>query len=202
MAGGSSSPVAATLRLGRVAPIPGQAGWLMRNKLVDRLGERGSERRGLSARRDARRQYHVIRPAAATGLRRRSAGRCAPATSSSSSRTGMVLLDETAGSDASIDIVSSRICDRCGGADCAREFARDRRRPDRCSSWRFTPRGRSREVKASKASIGRAVDQPVRRSDFTFPRSGRSAVASACGRLFEGCGATEVRSFPALLFEV
>jgi LPS-assembly lipoprotein len=40
--GGSSSPLAATLRSVEVAPIPGKSGWFMRNKLVDRLGESGA----------------------------------------------------------------------------------------------------------------------------------------------------------------
>ena len=37
--GGSAGPVATTLRSIAVAPIPGQAGWLVRSKLVDRLGQ-------------------------------------------------------------------------------------------------------------------------------------------------------------------
>src|SRR3954451_18230824 len=40
--GGSKSPIAATLRSVTVGPIAGQSGWLVRNKLVDRLGETGS----------------------------------------------------------------------------------------------------------------------------------------------------------------
>ena len=40
--GGSSGPVATTLRSVSVAPIDGQDGWLMRNKLIDRLGSDGS----------------------------------------------------------------------------------------------------------------------------------------------------------------
>src|SRR4051812_13853057 len=40
--GGSSGPIAATLRSVTVGPIAGQSGWLVRNKLVDRLGESGS----------------------------------------------------------------------------------------------------------------------------------------------------------------
>jgi len=41
-AGGNGSPVVATLRGVSVGPIPGQSGWLVRSKLVDRLGEGGS----------------------------------------------------------------------------------------------------------------------------------------------------------------
>ena len=40
--GGSSSPVSGLLRSVQVGPIAGQQGWLVRTKLVDRLGESGS----------------------------------------------------------------------------------------------------------------------------------------------------------------
>src|SRR6185369_17527353 len=40
--GGSSGTVAMTLRTVEVGPIEGQVGWLVRNNLVDRLGESGS----------------------------------------------------------------------------------------------------------------------------------------------------------------
>jgi LPS-assembly lipoprotein len=39
--GGSSGVVASTMRSVMVGPIGGQSGWLMRNKLVERLGESG-----------------------------------------------------------------------------------------------------------------------------------------------------------------
>ena len=42
--GGSSGPVATTLRSVEVAPIPDRTGWLLRNKLVERLGESGGAR--------------------------------------------------------------------------------------------------------------------------------------------------------------
>ena len=41
-AGGSNGVVAQTLAGIEVAPIGGQAGWLLRNALTDRLGEGGS----------------------------------------------------------------------------------------------------------------------------------------------------------------
>ena len=44
-AAAAASPVAATLRSVQVAPIAGQSGWLVRNKLVDRLGESRQRRR-------------------------------------------------------------------------------------------------------------------------------------------------------------
>ena len=103
---GASSPVAATLRSIQVAPIEGQAGWLVRNKITDRLGEGGesgaafrlditlddnitafgirADRAATRERRTLRARYQLVRLA-----------------------TGQVVLDATAGSDAGIDIVSS-----------------------------------------------------------------------------------------------
>ena len=104
--GGAASPVSATLRAVSVAPIAGQSGWFMRNKLIDRLGESGSanpeyrldvtlddditsfgirgDRAATRERRTLRARYQLINLA-----------------------NGMVVLDATAGSDAGIDIVSS-----------------------------------------------------------------------------------------------
>ena len=103
--GGSASPVAATMRSIAVGPIQGQAGWLIRNKLVDRLGQPGvgaayrldvtlddnitafglrSDRAATQERRTLRARYQLV-----------------------DARSGMVVLDATAGSDAGIDIVSS-----------------------------------------------------------------------------------------------
>jgi LPS-assembly lipoprotein len=105
-AGGSGGAVASTLSAVSVAPIAGQSGWLMRNKLVDKLGEAGSstpayrldvtlddnitafglrsDRAATQERRTLRARYQLVEL-----------------------RTGMVVLDATAGSDAGIDIVSS-----------------------------------------------------------------------------------------------
>jgi LPS-assembly lipoprotein len=103
--GGSSGAVATTLRSVTVAPIEGQAGWLVRNKLVDRLGAGNgeatyrldvilddditafglrSDRAATQERRTLRARYQLI-----------------------DTRNGMVMLDATAGSDMGIDIVSS-----------------------------------------------------------------------------------------------
>ena len=103
---GARGSVAATLRSVEVAPIPGQAGWLVRNKLVDRLGQSGaanplyrldvtlddditafgirSDQAATRERRTLRARYQLVEVA-----------------------TGQVVLDATAGSDAGIDIVSS-----------------------------------------------------------------------------------------------
>ena len=104
--GGSGSPVATTLSSVEVAPIAGQAGWLMRNKLVDRLGETGS---GPAAYRldvtldDNITALGIRGDRAATYERRTLRARYQLV----SAATGTVVLDATAGSDAGIDIVSS-----------------------------------------------------------------------------------------------
>jgi LPS-assembly lipoprotein len=105
-AGGSGGAVASTLRSVTVAPIPGQSGWLMRNKLIDRLGEAGS---GSAAYRldvtldDNITSFGLRRDQAATQERRTLRARYQLV----DVRNGMVVLDTTAGSDAGIDIVSS-----------------------------------------------------------------------------------------------
>jgi len=104
--GGSASPVSGLLRSVEVGPVAGQQGWLVRTKLIDRLGEAGastpayrldvtlddnitafglrSDRAATQERRTLRARYQLV-----------------------DLRNGMVVLDETAGSDAGIDIVSS-----------------------------------------------------------------------------------------------
>jgi LPS-assembly lipoprotein len=104
-AGGSTGAVASGLGVIRVAPIPDRAGWLVRNALVDRLGSEAPEPayrldveldddliafgiRGDAAvtreRRTLRARYHLV-----------------------DLKTGEVVLDATAGSDAGVDVVSS-----------------------------------------------------------------------------------------------
>ena len=104
--GGSGGTVVTTLRSVEVAPIDGQVGWLMRNKLIDRLGQSGAgapqyrldvtlddnitgfgirgDRAVTRERRTLRARYQLV-----------------------SLATGAVVLDATAGSDAGIDVVSS-----------------------------------------------------------------------------------------------
>lgn len=104
--GGANSPVAATLKSVQVGSISGQAGWLMRNKLVDRLAAAGT---GPAAYRldvtldDNIISYGLRSDQAATQERRTLRARYQLV----DLRNGMVVLDQTAGSDASIDIVSS-----------------------------------------------------------------------------------------------
>jgi LPS-assembly lipoprotein len=103
--GGPSGAVASSLRHVSVAPIPGREGWLVYNKLQERLGEGGDpalfrlevdlddEIIGLGIRGDR----------AATRERRILRARYRLVTLA----TGEVVLDATAGSDAGIDVVSS-----------------------------------------------------------------------------------------------
>ena len=104
--GGSGSAVATTLGSVAVGPIQGQSGWLMRNKLVERLGEGG---RGTAAYRldvsldDNITAFGVRSDQAATQERRTLRARFQLV----DLRNSQVVLDSTAGSDAGIDIVSS-----------------------------------------------------------------------------------------------
>ncbi|MFL6830697.1 MAG: LPS assembly lipoprotein LptE [Sphingomicrobium sp.] len=106
--GGAGSPVATTLRSVQVGPIAGQAGWLVRNKLVDRLGESGDANANAAFRLDVTLDdditaFGIRSDRAATRERRTLRARYQLV----SLATGEVVLDATAGSDAGIDIVSS-----------------------------------------------------------------------------------------------
>lgn len=104
--GGEAGTVASTLRQVSVATIPGRDGWLVYNKLKERLGDKGEgeaayrlevelddEIIGLGIRGDR----------AVTRERRTLRARYRLVTLA----TGQVVLDATAGSDAGIDVVSS-----------------------------------------------------------------------------------------------
>ena len=103
--GGESSPIATTLSAVEVAPIEGRAGWLVRNKLIERLGEEGGAKAyRLVVTLDDNITAFGIRPDRAATRERRTLRARYQLVSLS---TGLVLLDATAGSDAGIDIVSS-----------------------------------------------------------------------------------------------
>jgi LPS-assembly lipoprotein len=104
--GGTSGAVAVTLRSVEVSPIPERTGWLLRNKLVDRLGEGGSARPAyrLDVTLDDNITAFGIRGDRAATRERRTI-RARYQLVDLASRT--VVLDATAGSDAGIDIVSS-----------------------------------------------------------------------------------------------
>ena len=105
-AGGAEGQVAATLSSVTVAPMEGQVGWLVYNKLKDRLGASGSS--------PARYRLDVELDDDITGLgirgdravtRERRALRARYRLTDLTS--GQVVLDATSGSDAGIDVVSS-----------------------------------------------------------------------------------------------
>jgi LPS-assembly lipoprotein len=104
--GGAGGAVAGTLGSVTVGPIEGQSGWLVRNKLIDRLGESG---RGSAVYRldvtldDNITSFGLRSDRAATQERRTLRARYQLV----DLRNGSVVLDATAGSDAGIDIVSS-----------------------------------------------------------------------------------------------
>lgn len=106
-AGGNEGPVVTTLGSVKVSGIGGgQPGWLMRNKLVDRLSEGGDQ--SPAYRLDVTLDNNI------TSFGVRSDKAATQERISLRARfqlvdlhNGMVVLDDTAGSDASIDIVSS-----------------------------------------------------------------------------------------------
>lgn len=104
--GGSSGQVATTLSSVTVAPIEGQVGWLVYNKLKDRLAATGSgeARYRLDIELDDDIVGLGIRGDRAVTRERRSLRARYQLVDVS---TGAVVLDATAGSDAGIDVVSS-----------------------------------------------------------------------------------------------
>ena len=105
-ADGSGGSVASTLRAVSVAPIEGQIGWLVRNKLNERLG--GSEESAARYRLEVELDDNVtgfgIRGDRATTRERRT---LRARYRLIDLNNGGVVLDATAGSDAGIDVVSS-----------------------------------------------------------------------------------------------
>lgn len=103
--GGGSSVVASALRSVSVGPIEGRTGWLVRTKLVDRLGASGN---GAVYRLDVELDDDItgfgIRGDRATTRERRTLRARYRLVELA---TGAVVLDATAGSDAGIDVVSS-----------------------------------------------------------------------------------------------
>jgi LPS-assembly lipoprotein len=97
--------VEAVLHSVSVAPIEGQSGWLVRNKLRDRLGnfDGASAYRLMVTLDDNITAFGIRGDRAATYERRTLRARYQLVEAS----TGAVLLDATASSDAGIDIVSS-----------------------------------------------------------------------------------------------
>ena len=104
--GGSGGQVATTLTSISVTPIPGQLGWLMYNKLKDRLGTENAI--GARYRLDVKLDDDIVGlgirgDRAVTRERRTVRARYKLVEAA----TGQVILDATAGSDGGIDVVSS-----------------------------------------------------------------------------------------------
>lgn len=104
--GAQGSDIRTTLLSVEVAPIEGKTGWLVRNKLIERLGTeaRSGARYRLVVTLDDNITAFGLRGDRAATFERRSLRARYQLVASA---TGLVLLDATAGSDAGIDIVSS-----------------------------------------------------------------------------------------------
>ncbi|ANY18880.1 hypothetical protein A6F68_00345 [Tsuneonella dongtanensis] len=105
-AGGSSGAVASGLAAIEVPAIEGQAGWLVRNALVDRLGAGGqaSPRYRLDVRLDDKLEGLGVLSDDTTGRERRTLRARYQLVDLASDA---IVVDATAGSDAGIDVVSS-----------------------------------------------------------------------------------------------
>lgn len=105
-AGGGNGAVARGLAAVEVPPIDGQAGWLVRNALRDRLGAAGeaSPRYRLDVRLDDRLEGLGVLSDDTIGRERRTLRARYQLVDTAD---GSILLDATAGSDAGIDVVSS-----------------------------------------------------------------------------------------------
>ena len=105
-AGGGNGAVAQGLAAVDVPAIPGRAGWLVRNELIDRLGAGGNEpaRYRLDVRLDDQLEGLGILGDDTVSRERRTLRARYQLVDVSS---GEILLDATAGSDAGIDVVSS-----------------------------------------------------------------------------------------------
>jgi LPS-assembly lipoprotein len=103
--GGSNGPVARALSNVEVAPIEGKAGWLVRNALVDRLpkGGEGPQYRLVVKLDDNIQGFGVRADDAITRERRTLRARY----QLFDGATGVQIVDDTAASDAGIDVVSS-----------------------------------------------------------------------------------------------
>jgi LPS-assembly lipoprotein len=104
--GGGSGGIAQSLADVSVPAIEGQAGWLVRNALVDRLGasERSGARFRLDVRLDDRLEGLGLLGNDTIARERRTLRARYQLVDSA---TGTILLDASAGSDAGIDVVSS-----------------------------------------------------------------------------------------------
>lgn len=100
-----AAPAAQTLALVTISPIEGRAGWLVRNAIVDRIGDHGGEARyRLDIRLDDRIEGYGLRADTSTTRERRILRARYQLVDAAS---GATLIDATAGSDMGIDVVNS-----------------------------------------------------------------------------------------------
>ena len=183
--GGGAGSVAATLRTVEVGPIEGQVGWLVRNKLVDRLGATGTatpqyrldvklddnitgfgirgDRAATRERRTLRARYQLVSIRQRHGGSRRHCGiRCG-------NRRRQL-----------------GICDGRRRADRGRAIVGRRCRPDRRPARRLRDVGRRpSEGVEVRRSAGRSTSPPPMSASicFTVPTTrSRARSASACSR--------------------
>ncbi len=103
--GGKASAPAAMLASVAVGPIEGRAGWLVRNAIIDRIGQNDANPRyRLDIRLDDRIEGYGLRADTTTTRERRTLRARYQLVDVQS---GATLLDATAGSDMGIDVVNS-----------------------------------------------------------------------------------------------
>ncbi len=122
-AGGGNGAVARGLASVDIPPIEGQAGWLVRNALRDRLGEAdGAARYRLDIRLDDQLEGLGLLTDDTIGRERRSLRARYQLVDTA---TGAILLDATDGSDAGIDVVSSEYATIAAEQSALENLARD-----------------------------------------------------------------------------
>ncbi|KPL69221.1 secreted (periplasmic)-like protein [Erythrobacter sp. SG61-1L] len=122
-AGGGSGEVARSLASVDIPSIEGQAGWLVRNALRDRLGEPdGSARYRLDVRLDDNLEGLGLLTDDTIGRERRTLRARYQLVDTA---TGEVLLDASDGSDAGIDVVSSEYATIAAEQTALENLARD-----------------------------------------------------------------------------
>lgn len=121
-AGGASGATASALSQVEVPAIPGRAGWLLRNALLDRLGGAATAPRfRLDVRLDDAIQGYGVRADDRITRERRTLRARYQLVEIA---TGQTLIDASAGSDAGIDVVSSEYATIAAENDALENLAR------------------------------------------------------------------------------
>lgn len=123
-AGGGSGAVAQGLASVEISQIEGKAGWLVRNALLDRLGNASGStpRYRLDVRLDDKLEGLGLLTDDTIGRERRTLRARYQLVDNS---TGEILIDATAGSDAGIDVVSSEYATIAAEETALENLARD-----------------------------------------------------------------------------